>query len=49
VRVPHAARSGIEVVEVEIHWPDALALAGLLAPVVLSVGGNGRDQDRDPR
>jgi tetraacyldisaccharide 4'-kinase len=49
VRVPPAARCGIEVVEVEIHWPDTAALAGLLAPVVLSAGGDGRDPDRDPR
>jgi tetraacyldisaccharide 4'-kinase len=49
VRVPPAARDGIEVLEVEIRWPDPAALAGLLAPVVLSAGGNGRDPDRHPR
>jgi tetraacyldisaccharide 4'-kinase len=49
VRVPVAARADIEVLEVEIRWPDPAALAGLLAPAVLSAGCNGRDPDRDRR
>jgi hypothetical protein len=31
------------VLEVEIRWPHPAALAGLIAPVVLSAHGNGRD------
>lgn len=42
VRVPRTKRSGIEVLEVEIRWPDPTALAGLIAPIVLSAGGDGR-------
>jgi len=42
VRVPQAQRAGIEVLEVEIRWPDPAALAGLIGPVVLSALGNGR-------
>jgi tetraacyldisaccharide 4'-kinase len=49
VRVPVAARGDIEVLEVEIRWPDPAALAGLLAPVVLSAAGNGRDPARHQR
>jgi tetraacyldisaccharide 4'-kinase len=40
VRLPAGARDGIEVLEAEIRWPDPDALAGLLAPVVLSADGN---------
>jgi tetraacyldisaccharide 4'-kinase len=43
VRVPTEARGGIEVLDVEIRWPDAAALADLIGPVVLSAQGNGRD------
>jgi tetraacyldisaccharide 4'-kinase len=46
VRVPIAARGDIEVLEVEIRWPDPAALAGLFAPVVLSAAGNGYDPVR---
>ena len=42
VRVPPAQRAGIEVLEVEIRWPDPAALARLIGPVVLSAHGNGR-------
>ena len=42
VRVPQAQRAGIEVLEVEIRWPDPAALARLIGPVVLSALGNGR-------
>ena len=41
VRVPPVARSGIEVLEVEVLWPDLAALDGLLGPDVLSAQGNG--------
>lgn len=40
VRLPLAFRTGIEVLDVEIQWPDPAALAGILAPVVLSAGGD---------
>jgi tetraacyldisaccharide 4'-kinase len=43
VRVPIAARAGIEVLEVEIRWPDPAALAGLIGPVVLSARDHGGD------
>jgi tetraacyldisaccharide 4'-kinase len=43
VRVPPAGRAGIEVLEVEIRWPDLTALAALIQPVVLTALGNGRD------
>jgi tetraacyldisaccharide 4'-kinase len=46
VRLPLAARVAIQVLEVEVRWPDPAALAGLLAPVVLSAGGNDRDPNR---
>jgi tetraacyldisaccharide 4'-kinase len=41
VRVPPAARAGIEVLEVEVRWPDLAALDGLLGPDVLSARRNG--------
>jgi tetraacyldisaccharide 4'-kinase len=41
VRVPPAARAEIEVLEVEVRWPDLAALDGLLGPDVLSAQGNG--------
>lgn len=40
VRLPAAVRVDIEVLEVEVRWPDPDALAGLLAPLVLSARGN---------
>ncbi len=40
VRLPTAARADIEVLEVEVRWPDPDALAGLLTPIVLSARGN---------
>ena len=43
VRVPPAMRGGIEVLEVEIRWPDPIALGSLLSPVVRSVHGDGRE------
>jgi tetraacyldisaccharide 4'-kinase len=43
VRLPPASRRGIEVLEVEIRWPDPAALDRLIAPVVLSARGYGRD------
>jgi tetraacyldisaccharide 4'-kinase len=43
VRVPPAWRAGIEVLEVEICWPESAALARLLNPVVRSVRGNGSE------
>jgi tetraacyldisaccharide 4'-kinase len=45
VRLTSVARAAIEVLEVEIRWCDPVALAGLLGPVVLSAGGNGRDPE----
>lgn len=47
MRVPPAARRDIEVLEVAVRWPDPAALARLLAPIVLSAGGNGRDPDQN--
>ena len=41
VRVPTEARGDIEVLEVEIRWPDPAALAGVIRPVVLVAQGNG--------
>ncbi len=46
VRLPATARAGIEVLEVEIRWTDPDRLAALLAPVVLSAGGNDPNPDR---
>jgi tetraacyldisaccharide 4'-kinase len=43
VRVPPPMRAGIEVLEVEIRWPDPAALARLIEPIVLSAQGHGRD------
>ena len=43
VRVPSAQRAGIEVLEVEIRWPDPIALGRLLSPVVRSVHDDGRE------
>ncbi len=46
VRLAAAERTAIEVLEVEIRWPDPTALAGLLLRAVLSAGGNGCDSAR---
>jgi tetraacyldisaccharide 4'-kinase len=46
VRVPVVARGDIEVLEVEIRWPDPAALAELLAAALSSADGNGRDPVR---
>ena len=46
VRLPVAARGGIDVLEIEIHWPDPARLSGLLASIVAPPGGNGRDPPR---
>jgi hypothetical protein len=43
VRVPPAWYAGIEVLEVEIRWPDPLALARLLGPVVRSARADGSE------
>src|SRR5271167_37563 len=43
VRVPSAQRAGIEVLEVQIRWPDPSALARLFGSVVRSVHGDGRE------
>ena len=43
VRVPLVQRAGIEVLEVEILWPDPIALGRLLSPVVRSVHDDGRE------
>jgi tetraacyldisaccharide 4'-kinase len=47
VRVPAAARAEIEVLEVEIRWPDPAALAGLLAPVMPPAAHEARDPNRN--
>src|SRR5271169_427925 len=41
VRVPPAARTGIEVLEVEVRWLDLAALDSLLGSDMLSARGNG--------
>ena len=43
VRVPSAQRAGIEVLEVEIRWPDPIALDRLFEPLMRSAHGDGRD------
>ena len=48
VRVPAASRAQIEVLAVEVRWPDPAALAGLLAPLLLLARGNGREPNRGP-
>jgi tetraacyldisaccharide 4'-kinase len=49
VRLPAAARAAIEVLEVEVRWPDPAAFAGLIGPVVLFAQNNGRDPDEHCR
>ena len=46
VRLPVAARGGIEVLEVGIDWPDPATLARLLASVAAPAGGDGRESPR---
>lgn len=46
VRLPLTLRAEVEVLEVEIRWPDAAGLTRLLDPVVLSYGGDGRVTER---
>jgi tetraacyldisaccharide 4'-kinase len=48
VRIPAPACDGIEVLEVEICWPEPAALRALLAPI-LAIAENGRDPGRDRR
>ena len=43
VRVPSAQRAGIEVLEIEVRWPDPIALGRLLSPVVRSVHDDRRE------
>ena len=43
IRLPPESRAGIEVLEVEIRWPDPAAMARLMAPVVSTAGGKGSD------
>jgi tetraacyldisaccharide 4'-kinase len=42
VRVPSPLRDGIEVLEVEIRWPDPAALSDLIEPIMLSALSDGR-------
>jgi tetraacyldisaccharide 4'-kinase len=44
VRLPLAARAGIEVLEVEIEWPEPAAVAGIMAPVMLLAAANANPQ-----
>ncbi len=46
VRLPVAARRGIEVLEVGIDWPDPASLARLLASVAAPAGDDGRGSSR---
>ena len=48
VRLPAATRADIEVLEVEVRWSDPDALAGLLAPLVLSARGNANPEQAIP-
>src|SRR6516162_9036651 len=43
VRVPSVHCAGIEVLDVEIRWPDPIALARLFEPVMRSVHGHERE------
>ena len=43
VRVPSVHCAGIEVLDVEIRWPDPIALARLFGPVMRSVHGHERE------
>ena len=43
VRVPSVHCAGIEVLDVEIRWPDPIALARLFEPVMQSVHGHERE------
>jgi tetraacyldisaccharide 4'-kinase len=48
LRVPPAARLGIEVLEIEIRWLDPEALARLCAPIVRCPNRDGRAPDHRP-
>jgi len=41
--VPSVHCAGIEVLDVEIRWPDPIALARLFEPVMRSVHGHERE------
>jgi len=43
VRIPSAQRAGIEILTVEIRWPDPIALGRLLKPIVRSIHVDGRE------
>jgi tetraacyldisaccharide 4'-kinase len=43
VRMPSVQRAGIEVLDVEVRWPDPIALDRLFGPIVRSVHADGRD------
>ncbi|HEY3909696.1 MAG TPA: tetraacyldisaccharide 4'-kinase [Stellaceae bacterium] len=49
MRVPVAERNGIEVLEIEIRWPDPAALAGLLSPIFARSAADGHDPDKNRR
>jgi tetraacyldisaccharide 4'-kinase len=48
VRVPLAQCAGIEVLEVEIRWPEPMALARLFGPVLRSLHSDGRELAEHP-
>jgi tetraacyldisaccharide 4'-kinase len=43
LRVPSAQRAAIEVLEVEIRWPEPIALDRLFEPILHSAHGDGRE------
>ena len=49
LRLPRSMRDGIEVLEIEIHWPDPAALASLLAPIAVTEIADGGEPDRARR
>lgn len=48
VRLAPALRAGIDVLEIDIRWRDPTALAGLIAPFVLSANRDGRGSSQAP-
>jgi tetraacyldisaccharide 4'-kinase len=48
VRVPRASRARIEVLEVEVVWPDIAKLDALLMPLVIAAIANGRGSADQP-
>ena len=42
MRLPASERTGIEVLDIELRWRDPAALDELLAPVIGSIGDDGR-------